>query len=198
MPEQNTRELSIYVVGQASLEHLKAALGDERLTWAYASRMEDTGLGWLRDLLDEQQPLGAPLSDGRPGVPLARWSEGRAFGPELEVDWWRDGGTYRLRALLEEGKPPQGVDWGKPVSTALKANGGERSVLLHGELDKDRSASAGRPTWSEARIPRYLVHPCQIQEGTVPPKQVALVAQDYARNGAVVLTRLLKVAAPQG
>jgi hypothetical protein len=196
MPEQNGRELSIYVVEQASIEDLRTALGDERLTWAYASRMEDTGLGWLRNLLDEQ-PLGAPPSDRRPGVPLTRWSEGWAFGPELEVDWWRDGGTYRLRALLEEGEPPQGVDWGEPVSTALRANGGERYVLLHGELDKDRSASAGRPTWSEARIPRYLAHPCQIQEGTDPPRQVTLVVRDYACNGAVVLTRLLKVTAPQ-
>ena len=197
MPEQNTHELRIYGVEQASLEHLKAALGDERLTWAYASRIEDTGLGWLRDLLDGQEPLGAPANDGRPGVPLARWSEGRAFGPALEVDWWRDGGTYRLRALLEAGEPPRGVDWGEPVGPAVSATGGERCVLLHGEWDKERSESTGLHTWSEARIPRYLAHPCEIQAGTGAPRHVVLVVRDYARNGAVVLTRLLKVTAAQ-
>jgi hypothetical protein len=196
MPEHNTRQLTVHVIERASLADLRAALEDERLTWAYASRMEDAGLGWLQDLLDEQ-PLGAPLSDGRPGVPLTRWSEGRAFGPELEVDWRRDGETYRLRALLEQGEPPQGVDWGEPVSTSLKANGGERHVLLHGELDEGRSASSERITWSEARIPRYLAHPVEIRERKEPPRQVTLVVQDYARNGAVVLTRLLKVASPQ-
>jgi hypothetical protein len=197
MPEKNGHELRIYVVEQVVIEDVRAALGDERLTWAYASRMEDAGLGWLRDLLDKQ-PLGAPLSGGRPGVPLTRWSEGRAFGPELEVDWWRDGETYRLRALLEEGEPPQGVDWGAPVSTSLRANGGERYVLLHGELDEDESALGERPTWSEARIPRHLAHPFQIQGGTAPPKRVTLVVRDYARNDAIVLTRLLNVTSLQG
>lgn len=187
-------ELRVYVVERASLDDLNAALEDERLTWVYASRMEDTGLGWLEDLLDEQ-PLGAPRSDDRPGVPLVRWAEGRAFGPELEVDWWRDGKTYRLRALLEEGEPPRDVAWGEPVNTSLRVKGGERYVLLHGEIDK--SSEAGCPTWSEARIPRRLAHPCEFQEGKEPPKHMAMVGQDYARSGVVVLTRLLKVASPQ-
>jgi hypothetical protein len=187
-------EVRVYVVERASLDDLKTALEDERLTWAYASRMEDTGLGWLDDLLGKQ-PLGAPLSDDRPGVPLTRWTEGRAFGPELEVDWWRRGETYRLRALLEEGEPPKGVDWGKSVNTSLRAKSGERHVLLHGELDE--SSEVRGPTWSEARIPRRLAHPCELQEGKEPPQRVALVIQDYARNGAVVLTRLLRIASPQ-
>lgn len=187
-------DLRVYVVEQASLEVLQVALDDERLRWAYASRVEDTGLGWLDDLLDEQ-PLGASLNDRRPGVSLTCWAEGRAFGPGLEVDWWSDGETCRLRALLEEGEPPNDIDWGVPVNASLRATGGERCVLLHGELDE--SSMSGDYTWSEARIPRRLAHPYELQEGKYPPQRVALVTQDYARDGAVVLTRLLKVAAPR-
>jgi hypothetical protein len=187
-------DLRVYVVEQASLDDLSAALKDERLTWAYASRMEDAGLGWLDDMLDEQ-PLGAPPEDSRPGVPLTRWGEGRTFGPELEVDWWRRGKSYRLRALLEEGKPPNGVDWGEPLNTSLSVDSDERYVLLHGEMDE--SSEVRSLTWSEARIPRRMAHPCELQEGMEIPKRVTLVVQDYARDGAVVLTRLLKVSAPR-
>lgn len=194
MPEQNERELSIYVIEQTSIEELRAVLSDERLTWAYALRMEDTALGWLRDLLNEK-PLGAPLDGVRPGLPLKCWTEGRAFGPQLEVDWQRDGETYHLRALLEEGEPPQNVDWGVPDGATLRAHGGEHYVLLHGALDE--SSEAGRPTWSEARIPRRLAYPYDPQAEMALPQRVALAVQDYARDGVVVLTRLLQVATPQ-
>lgn len=194
MSEQRGRQLRIYVVEQVSIEALQTALSDERLVWAFASRMEDTGLGWLRDMLDER-PLGAPPAARRPGVPMSRWEEGRAFGPNLEVDWWREGEIYRLRALLEEGSPPADVDWGEPVGGPLSASGDERYELLHGELDKDSSGDL--PTWSEARIPRRLAHPYEAPQGREPASRVSLVVQDYARDGAVVLTRLLRVTSAQ-
>jgi hypothetical protein len=190
MPEQNEQLLRIYQIERGTLEDLKAALSDERLIWVFAGRMEDAGLGWLRDLLNKQ-PLGAPPSDDRPGVPLKNWHQGRAFGPELEVDWWREEETCRLRVLLEKDKPPEGVDWGEPIDHSLKPQGGKRSLLLHGVLDA--SSTPPHFTWSEARIPRHLAHPWDLEDKTAPPERVILLGQDYARNGAVVLTRWLKV-----
>jgi hypothetical protein len=187
MPEQKERKLTIHVVEGATSDDLRTVLADDRLQWAYASRMEDTSLGWLRDLLDGQ-PLGAPLNDDRPGVPLERWAEGRAFGPGLEVDWWHEGQTYRLRALLEEGDPPADVTWRSPSEVRLIAIGSKRRIPLHGTLDK--KSPQERPTWSEARAPRHLAHPYEPEDDKPLPDKAALLGQDYGRDGIVVLTRL--------
>jgi hypothetical protein len=187
MPEKATRTLRVLVAEDVTLNVLRTALSDERLTWAYASRMEDTGLGWLHDLLSGD-PLGAPQSGKRPGVELGRWNEGRAFGPDLEIDWWREGSLYRLRALLEEGDPPSEVSWGV-TSEPLERIGDERAVLLYGLLDEEASRDE-EPTWSEARIPRRLLHPVQ---GNERPPRAVLFGCDYGHSGVVTLTRLVKV-----
>jgi hypothetical protein len=190
MPEQDARELTIRLAEKVTLDNLRAVLGDKRLTWAYASRIGDIGLGWLCDLLDGR-PLGARLNGERPGVPLDHWVEGRAFGPDLEVDWWREGETYRLRALLETGDPPDGVAWSELADERVTASAGRRYILLHGTLDK--SSLRERPTWSEARVPRRLAHPHESEDGDPLPERVAVVSQDYERNHVVVLTRLIEV-----
>lgn len=188
MPERESSTLRVLVAEGVMLEVLRSVLTDDRLTWAYASRTEDTGLGWLEDLLAEE-PLGAPQTGERPGVALDRWEEGRAFGPDLEIDWWRAGETYRLRALMEQGEPPQakGISW-EATGEPLESLGGQRAVLLHGMLDEDSSSE--QPTWSEARIPRHLAHPYAGDEGAL---QVVLVGCDYGNQGAVALTRLIEV-----
>jgi len=191
MPEQNTRELTVLVADNATVDDLRTMLGDSRLELAYASRIGDTGLGWLRDLLTSQ-PLGAPHHDDRPGVLLDQWTEGRAFGPQLEVDWWRDGRIYHLRALLEQGDPPDGVDWYAPSAKPLNASDDVRYILLHGTQDK--KSSRERPTWSEAKVPRHLAHPHKPKDGQPLPERLALVGQDYERDSVVVLTRLIGVA----
>ena len=187
MPE---RELTIYVAEKVTADDLRAVLNDDRLRWAYASRMEDTGLGWLCDLLDGR-PLGAPVNDDRPGVSLDHWAEGRAFGPDLEVDWWREGQTYRLRALLEEGLHPANVTWNARQGEALNAIGGERCILLYGTLDGKTLRE--RPTWSEARVPRHLAHPYVPGDDKPLPGRMTLLCQDYGCDGLVVLTRLIAV-----
>ena len=188
MPKREERKLTIHVVEGATSDDLRTVLADDRLQWAYVSRIENSGLGWLRDLLDGQ-PLGAPLNDDdRPGVTLDCWIEGRAFGSALEVDWWREGQTYRLRALLEEGDPPSGVIWSNPPGEQLIAIGGKRRILLHGTLDK--KSPQERPTWSEARVPRHLAHPYRPEDGKPLPDKIALLGQDYGRDGTIVLTRL--------
>jgi len=186
MSEQRT--LIIRTAQGVSLEALRRVLAENNLRWVYAERMADTGLGTVADLL-AGEPLGAPKDGSRPGVELARWKHGRAFGPDLEVDWWREGEAFRLRAL-SEATLPQGVEWQEPGDgPALVAVGAPRAMTLYGTHDE--KSPPDRPTWSEARVPRYLAHPVHI-DGS-PPSRVALLGQDYAQRGVVVLTRLVGV-----
>lgn len=187
MSEQRT--LMIRTAREVSLETLRRVLAENNLQWVYAERMADTGLGTVADLL-AGEPLGAPQDGSRPGVELARWEHGRAFGPRLEIDWWREGETFRLRALSEVALP-QGIDWREPDDgPALVAVGAPRAMMLYGTLDE--KSPPDRPTWSEARVPRYLAYPVPFDDS--PPERVALLGQDYARRGVVVLTRLVGVA----
>lgn len=190
MPERETKTLTVLTAEGVSVEALRTILEDERLRWAYASRMEDTGLGWIRDLL-AGEALGAVSDDRRPGVPLARWEEGRAFGPDLEVDWWREEDAYRLRALLEDGDGPKakGVSWSEASEEQLIAKG-ERYVVLHGTRDE---SSGNPPSWSEARVPRPLAHPYEPEADEALPERIAMRCEDYARNSIVTLTRLIAV-----
>lgn len=189
--EKSHRTVVIRLADGVSLEKLRRVLVVSDLRWVYAERMADAGLGTVADLL-AGEPLGAPKDGNRPGVDLGRWEHGRAFGPDLEIGWWREGVTFRLRAL-SGGDAPDSVDWTEPEGKAtLVAVGGPRSMVLYGTHDK--RLSAGRPTWSEARVPRHLAYPVKL-EGSQPPQRVALLGQDYARGGIVVLTRLVGVVA---
>ena len=177
------RALRVFWAEGVPLESLEAVLRDGRLHRFYGERMEDLHLGWLPELLD-----------GKVGISLDRLEAGRGFGLDLEVDWWRGAEGYRLRALLEEGKPPAGVDWREadgPPLESLPEKGDEHPLMLWGAYDEDLGA------WAEARIPRPLPHPAR-WEGSVPPERVVLLVQDYRRDGAVVLTRFLKVEPDRG
>lgn len=161
---------------QATLAQLAQALEDARLLWVYAKRLEDIVL------------------DARPawlaaGVPLERWDQGCAFGPELELCWQRRGDTYEVRAITEA-PPPEVVAWIAWDMGGWRADDGALARwLLVGERDADRES--GAPTWSEARIPRYLAYP--VPDPTAPPERVALVARVYRCDGLVALHRLVCV-----
>jgi hypothetical protein len=186
--DQRMPILTIRVARGVSLEDLQQVLSDSRLIWVYAERMADTGLGTVVDLVNGK-PLGAPENGCHPGVKLERWEHGRAFGPEIEIDWWREGEVFRLRALSNSDLPGP-VEWLELEEEAtLAAVGGPRLVLLHGSYDTGSAPT--RPTWSEARVPRHLAYP--VQFGGLAPQRVALLGQDYARQGIVVLTRLIEV-----
>ncbi len=185
--EPGTQSLTLALTCDATLSGLRAVLDDVRLRWAYAEREADTGLGTCYDLR-EGRPLGAPHDGNRPGVPLQQWQHGRAFGPGLEVAWWREVTGYRLRAVTE-GPLPAGVAW-ESASAALHPVGQPYLVQLHGSLDAE--SDPDRPTWSEARIPRHLTYPVT-GAGDGPPVRVALQVQALAQEGRVVLIRLLEV-----
>jgi hypothetical protein len=184
-----SRTLMIRTALGVDVEGLHQLLAVPDLRWVYAERMADTGLGTLADLL-AGEPLGAPKGTSRPGVGLEQWEHGRAFGPGLEIDWWRKGEAYCVRALAEGDLPGggNGLDWEE--GPELAATGKPRTVLLHGTLDPKWSPE--RPTWSEARVPRHLAYPVPVGNPS-PPRRVALWAQDYERDGVVVVTRLIEV-----
>jgi hypothetical protein len=165
-----------YVAETVSMTDLAKALRDVRMEWTYAERMEDTILT-RRDV----------LLDGT--VPLEHYTHGRAFGPDLEVAWWRNGNKVQACSVVVEGEPPMGIDWTPyPDSTddwkAVPQNG--QSFLLAGERDPD--APAVEPRWSTARIPRYLEYPA---DGSW--RQVALIEQPYRYADVIVARRLVAV-----
>jgi hypothetical protein len=167
--------LRVFWAEDATLDSLRRVLGDNRLRWCYGERMEDVHLSALAGLLDEER-----------SVPLERFEAGRSFSADLEVDWWREDGSYCLRALLSEGGPPQGVVWEEVAQPVLTSQGeDEHQLVLWGTYDEELGA------WAEARIPRPLHHPMPPEART--PERVVLRVRDYRRDGAVVLTRFLNV-----
>jgi hypothetical protein len=172
---EGVRNLRLFWAEGVDLAALKAVLGDKRLSWFYGERMEDVSLDWLTDLLQREDSAA-----------LERFAVGRAFGVDLEVDWWKGGDGYRLRAMLEDGNPPNGAAWEEATSPNLESlPGDDHQLVLWGTYDEEMGA------WAEARIPRPLPHPVS-WEG-VPPDRAALRVRDYRRDGAVVLMRFLKV-----
>ena len=121
----------------------------------------------------------------------SQWTHGRAFDTERELSWWReDNGGYQLQLLTEKAPPTTTIAWGNP--TIWKPVGSYYNTLLHGELDNERSKEQGIATWSEGRIPRWLMYPLDIHPDDAP-QRVVLTTQTYAQNGIVGLTRLIRV-----
>lgn len=158
MPDQ-------WFLARDSLSTLRQALNDPRLQWAYAERMEDNVLLRLSDLF-----VGPP--------DLGRWHHGRAFGPTLEIAWWRVGESLSLRVWAESGQPPSGPSW-QPDPDGRQAQPlAIEKLLLFGEHDAARARRGEPPAWSAVRIPRYLHYPVAGQ-----PDRVALVVQTYQLAG---------------
>lgn len=167
----------VYVAPSVSPAVLAEALRDARLHWAYAERLEDTVLTWRDALLNGD-------------VPLERWDHGRAFGPELEVSWWQCDEGYEVRAIISIGQPPACISWKRLDTDGWQAEG-DYVTLLIGEHDTDRPTDM--PTWSAARIPRYLPYPVEVLGGKKPPSRATLVARVYRAGGIIVTQRLVQV-----
>lgn len=155
----------------------------EELKYAYVERMEDVALVYFEDLED-----------------VGRWSQGRAFGPDLEIRWERDGDGYELLSLTErEDLSPSGGDW-QAVEAGIDGLE-ERAVLLWGthrhhlpSTHRQYSESEEVPDeWIETRIPRPLRYP--VEGG---PAHVRIAALDYQRQGVTVLTRFREVMSDDG
>jgi len=176
---QGQRTLKIYTVESIAPQALRQLLVDSDLKWVYAESLTDTVLAYTGDFLPDKD--------------LLQWEHGRAFDETFELDWWRTGQAFRLR-LLTENDVLSGVDWDESEAVLQPVQQEPYPLRLHGTCDKDPD-DTGRPTWSEARIPRRLAYPVQVDEGIKPPERVLLRALDYTRAGSVALTRLVGVAA---
>ncbi|MGQ9626630.1 MAG: hypothetical protein ACUVV0_06970 [Anaerolineae bacterium] len=108
---------------------------------------------------------------------LAFWTLGRAFGPELEIRWEREGGDYNLLLLSEkEDFAPEG--WRKVEEAEVDE---ERKIFLWGTYrQRERK-------WIETRIPRPLRYPV---EGN---GRVCILACDYIKDGMTIMTRFREV-----
>lgn len=151
--------------------------------WLYGEQMTQITLAYLVEEL-EISPSA-----------WRQWSHGRVFGDTCELAWWSlSKDQYALRLLIESGDQPPGLAWG--VGEEWLPWGGVNATLLHGSLDTKRSKESGQPSWSEARIPRYLHYPVKVNLDTVQEDdviQVILETQPYAQHGVVGLSRLAVV-----
>ncbi len=119
------------------------------------------------------------------GLPTGLWPQGRVFGPNTEVRWWMtDDGNLDVLVLSETRLGLSDEEWYEQQMEVRRGYG----LYLWGERKPDD------PYWIETRIPRPLHYPVDEQEWQQHPlPYVKVVARDYAENGIVRLTRLVRV-----
>lgn len=119
------------------------------------------------------------------GLPAGLWSEGRVFGPRVEVRWWMtDEGGFNVLVLSETRLGLSSEEWHEQQMEI----GDEYRLYLWGERRPDD------PYWIETRIPRPLHHPLnedEWQQHQLP--YVVAVARDYGEKGIARLTRLVRL-----
>lgn len=174
--------MDVYTLSAAPAEALSALIAwgvaDGRCPWLYGEAETGVTLARLAE------------ADWR------RWPHGRAFGQAVELAWWREGnGRYRLRLCLERGAPPDdlGLTWGTPESW-LPRSADHEETLLHGSYDVDGSREIGQASWSEARIPRWLHYPLDVDGEAAGADQIraVLLTRPYCQSDQRVgLTRLV-------
>lgn len=119
------------------------------------------------------------------GLPSGLWHKGRVFGSQAEVRWWAaDDDKYDIQILAET---QLGLPAGVWPETKMETSN-EYRLYLWGER---------RPTdscWMETRIPHPLYYPIdEVEWERLKLPHIAIIARDYSRNGAVQLTRLVRL-----
>ena len=164
-----------FISRQVSSDQLRECLSDPRLRWVYAERVSDV-------VLDElQEWLAGPVG-------LENWLHGRAFSSEMEIAWWQEESMFSLRACIENGTPPTGPTWQPDPGGSQLTRQSEEEMLLFGEYDPEKG-DIQQPTWSTARIPRYLTYPVSGN----PTERVALKVAYYQFNNMRCEQRLLEL-----
>jgi len=129
-------------------------------------------------------------------LPAGLWSQGRVFGPQAEVRWeTADGGSYDVLVLSETQLSLSADDW----SEQPMAVGKVYDLYLWGERKKENKEGKEDEYWIETRIPRPLRYPLDEAEWQRQPLPYAAAeALDYAQNGVVRLTRLVRLKPADG
>jgi len=158
-----TREGS---VDDGILDVLRNLLAGSGLEWAHVARMDRAEIAMCSPDLPDQ------------------WTEGRAFGLNVEVRWHKVGADhYRLDVLSEDrAAMPSGDGW-RPLAQEIDSVR-KRKILLWGELTR---ASSQPPDWREVRIPHPLEYPFPDPDPETP--RVAVGGWDYLVSSIVVATR---------
>lgn len=168
----------IQTASEVSLSALQELLAATAWTWAYTERQADIVLTKRAALLEGNQ------------APVAQWEHGRAFNAELEISWWQRGASYDVRWIATTAMTaPVAISWNVLDTSEWTAS--EQRWLLIGERDANRKDTV--PTWSVARIPRYLPYPLELEAGASSPTRVALVSRLYRVRHVPRITRLLRV-----
>jgi hypothetical protein len=133
------------------------------------------------DALEFEQADAAWLA----ALPAGLWPQGRVFGPQAEIRWWaEDSRGYEVLVLSENQRELSAEEWQEQRMEVRD----EYHVYLWGERKENNEY------WIETRIPRPLRHPLDEQEWRREQlPYVVVVAWDYAENGVVRLTRLVRL-----
>lgn len=163
-----------YVAENVSMSDLRKALGDERLRWVYAERLQEAVLTCRKDILEGD-------------IPLDHWTHARAFGPELELSWWRNQGHLEVRAILTEKEAPLPgpLSW-QPYPTEGWDSVFDDQVWLSNNSAPQQSGNV--PAWSTARISKYK---CSLSNEQSP--QFGVLQRLYFYEDLVIAYRLLEV-----
>lgn len=160
-----------YVRRGVAAADLNALVEAQPGDWFYGERPPDTVLVWASGALDG-------------GLAWADWRHGRRFGPEGELAWWPEaGGAFTCRLLAG----PGAAGW-EGATEYTAADDEVNETLLHGLYDEDSDP----PTWSEARIPRYLAYPVEDNAPGLNTRAV-LLTRGYRGPAGDRLERLLAV-----
>jgi hypothetical protein len=152
------------------LETLRDLLGGSGLKWAYVARLDQAKIvACVPDLSEE-------------------WTEGRAFGADLEVRWKKADPTHYRLDVLSEKQEVMPEDDGWQCSPRGIDGIRRRKILLWGELTRRSSQPAD---WREVRIPHPLVYPIPTPDEN--KSRVALGSWDYLASDIVVATRWVRL-----
>lgn len=180
-----TMELFQYNATNVDKEVLYSFIGQQDgLTWVYFENETQVEMVRLEYALS--------ATDRFPN-----WELARIFGDFSELRCSKqENGKFELNYFTEDTqfKDKTGLDWNLPI--VWYRRGVPSQTLLHGTFDVKSSQELGRGSWSEARIPRWLHYPVDV-DVTQPDQEalrVVLITQDYyAEDQSVPLTRLLRL-----
>jgi len=172
-----------YRAYQVTQSDLAGGLDSSDWQWLYYEAVAEINLTWF-DHLPEN---------------WTQWRHGRAFTHDKELAWWRQTNSlYTARLLLTQPPlpPTDAISWGQGRRWEKIPNS-QTQFLLHGTLDQDAgNPSSDLPSWSEARIPRWLHYPIAYE---APPERVALKVISYGQlhgselNQQQILTRWVQL-----
>lgn len=161
----------------------RAVLARSVLAELLAARFDETALAVVRRV-DWAEFIGFKPAEA--GALLESWTEGQLFDSRSEIRWREVEGAYDVLLLTERDEHPHGFEKLRGAETPFdvvfplkdEAKDEAHGFLLWGTPPR------GRDGWLEARIPRLLSYPGEMNESQ------RLAYKLYKRDEAVCWVRL--------